>query len=257
MRPISYSSDVVQGFLQEHLVASLDQLKSILGTNATSTVLRRLRDLGYLSSYSHRGSFYTLTSVPQFDAQGLWHHNEASFSKYGNLVDTCQALVKLSQSGFSVGDLDNLLGVETKRPLRQLHRNEVINRSKFDGVYIYFSGDSKRERIQQKLRSSQTDEGRLDPKAPAGTQPEEVKAAIILFFSILDEKQRRLFAGLESLKRGHGGDSFIAQLLGIDPHTVAKGRRELTGDEIDFEGIRQTGGGRKSVEKKRPKSSPK
>lgn len=31
---------------------------------------------------------------------------------------------------------------------------------------------------------------------------DEVKAALILFVSILDERQRRLFAGLESLKLG-------------------------------------------------------
>ena len=34
----------------------------------------------------------------------------------------------------------------------------------------------------------------------------ELQAAIILFFSVLDEKQRRLYAGLESQKFGHGGD---------------------------------------------------
>jgi hypothetical protein len=37
--------------------------------------------------------------------------------------------------------------------------------------------------------------------------PEELKAAILLFYSLLDEQQRRLFAGLESIKLGHGGDT--------------------------------------------------
>jgi len=57
----------------------------------------------------------------------------------------------------------------------------------------------------------------------------ELKAALIIFFSTLDEKQRRLYAGYESLKIGHGGDKRIADLLDIDPKTVAKGRRELLG----------------------------
>jgi len=43
-----------------------------------------------------------------------------------------------------------------------------------------------------------------------------------LFVSLLDEKQRRLFAGLESLQFGHGGDSWIADLLGLDPRLVKK-----------------------------------
>ena len=56
---------------------------------------------------------------------------------------------------------------------------------------------------------------------------DELKAAIVLFSSMLNEKQRRLYAGLESLKLGYGGDQRIAEFIGMDPHTVAKGRREL------------------------------
>jgi hypothetical protein len=33
---------------------------------------------------------------------------------------------------------------------------------------------------------------------------EEAKAILVLFCSMLDERQRRLYAGLESLKLGHG-----------------------------------------------------
>ena len=54
-----------------------------------------------------------------------------------------------------------------------------------------------------------------------------MKAAIILFLATLDEKQKRLYAGLEALKLGHGGDRLIADLLSLDAHTVARGRREL------------------------------
>ena len=55
----------------------------------------------------------------------------------------------------------------------------------------------------------------------------ELKAAIILFFSLLDEQQRRLYAGLEAQKMGHGGDSRIAELLGLGVHTVAKSAKAL------------------------------
>jgi hypothetical protein len=85
---------------------------------------------------------------------------------------------------------------------------------------------------------------------------DEMKAAIVLFFSMLDEKQRRLYAGLESLKLGYGGDQRIAAFIGMDPHTVARGRRELIGRDFEMDRIRQAGAGRKPMEKKRPKSSP-
>ena len=83
----------------------------------------------------------------------------------------------------------------------------------------------------------------------------ELKAAIILFFSLLDEQQRRLYAGLEAQKMGHGGDRKIAGLLGLDVHTVAKGRRELFGGQVRRGGVRKKGAGRKAMEKKCRKSS--
>ncbi len=78
---------------------------------------------------------------------------------------------------------------------------------------------------------------------------------MILFFSLLDEKQRRLYAGLEAIRLGYGGERRIVELLGLDAHTVARGRGELLGGKIDRARVRRGGGGRKSVEKKRPKSS--
>jgi hypothetical protein len=84
---------------------------------------------------------------------------------------------------------------------------------------------------------------------------EETKAMLLLFCSMLDEKQRRLYAGLESLKLGHGGDAYIASLLGLDPHTVAKGRKELINGELSAgDSIRGKGAGRPLQEKKRLKS---
>jgi hypothetical protein len=79
----------------------------------------------------------------------------------------------------------------------------------------------------------------------------ELKAAMILFFSLLDEQQRRLYAGLEAHKVGYGGDCKIAEFLGVSVHTVARGRRELFGEQVQRDRVRREGGGRKPAEKKR------
>ncbi len=92
----------------------------------------------------------------------------------------------------------------------------------------------------------------LGPKARLAV--EEAKAALLLFWATLDERQRRLYAGLESAKIGHGGDEHVAQLFGIDRHTVTRGREELQEGSQGSEGVRRGGGGRVRVEKKRPKS---
>jgi len=72
----------------------------------------------------------------------------------------------------------------------------------------------------------------------------------LLFLSTLNEKQRRLYAGFESLKVGYGGDKQIAELFDIDQRTVARGKRELLGGEVDVDINRKKGGGRKQIKKK-------
>ena len=51
------------------------------------------------------------------------------------------------------------------------------------------------------------------------------------------------------------GDQHIANLFGMDPHTVAHGRRELVEGDWVSDRLRAPGGGRPTVKKKRRKSS--
>lgn len=82
--------------------------------------------------------------------------------------------------------------------------------------------------------------------------PHELHTAILLFYSLLDEQQRRLYAGLESIRLGRGGDTLIADFLSLDPHTVARGRQQLLDRNVVTGGARRSGGGRTPTEKKRP-----
>ena len=47
------------------------------------------------------------------------------------------------------------------------------------------------------------------------------------FYNSLNEKDGRRYAGLEALKIGHGGRSYIAEVLGCSRHTVSKGASEV------------------------------
>lgn len=255
MRTEHYPALELERFLEEHFIATLDELKGVLDTPARMTVLRKLQSLGYLTSYSHRGGYYTLRRIPHFDSLGLWQHRSVFFSKHGNLMRTAKALVDASEAGMSASELDAVLSVETKHTLLSLFQSGNLCREKFGAAYVYLTSDPGKRR-QQKLMRSDKESRRVTASPACKASAEELRAAIVLFYSLLDEKQRRLFAGLESLKEGHGGDSHVAELLGLDPHTVAKGRRELLEDRIDRGRVRQPGAGRKPVEKKRPKSSP-
>ena len=247
--------NVVKNYLKRYKLGTLDQLKKELFTSSTMTVFRKLKSLEYLSSYSHRGKYYTLNSIPEFDETGLWSFNSIWFSKYGNLIETTREFVDQSRAGFSAQELGQILNVEVKHPLLALFTKNRISRKKVSTIFIYFSPSRSKRQQQITLRKSSDSLAELDQSYEIDVFRDELKAAIILFYSLLNEKQRRLYAGLESFKLGHGGDKKIANLLGLDSHTIAKGRRELLGGNIQTESVREKGGGRKLVEKKFQKSS--
>ena len=71
-----------------------------------------------------------------------------------------------------------------------------------------------------------------------------------LFFEALNEKQKRLFAALKANELGYFGVRQVAQELGLHPHTIRAGQKELVaifnGAEI-LRRIRKVGGGRKKT----------
>jgi hypothetical protein len=78
-----------------------------------------------------------------------------------------------------------------------------------------------------------------------------------LFLSRLDEQQRRWYVALESQKIGHGGDTLLSKITGLDVETIRRGRRELEAELASRppERVRLSGGGQPPVEKKTPPAS--
>jgi hypothetical protein len=71
------------------------------------------------------------------------------------------------------------------------------------------------------------------------------------FYQTLSEKDRRRYAAIEASKLGHGGISYIAEVLGCARSTIASGVQELA--SLPAAGgydprMRQAGGGRKPYE---------
>lgn len=242
MKPTRFSAQPLESLLHDTKVATLPQLKAALGTPVDLTVFRKLSALPYRTSYSHRGAYYTLDTIAQYDELGLWSYHDIHFSRHGTLLDTAATLVDRAPAGYLIDELDAVVQVATKDALRQLVQRQQLSRRECEGRYLYCA--FARERRQQQWAARQ-----------AQQRPEdEWQAAIVLFYSLLDEQQRRLYAGLESLEWGHGGDQRMAQLFGLDPDTVARGRQELLSGQVLRERVRRAGGGRPRAEKKRLKS---
>ena len=243
---MQYTVDSLLGVFERLRAVTMPEMKKALGTQVDMTVFRKLAALNHLTSYSHRGSFYTLPSISQFDEQGLWMARGAWFSKHGTLLDTAAALVGEGTGGYHAAELEASLHVPVKDALRELTAAGRIHRSEHAGLYLYTSASRQRRQEQLAARRHQSEEVNQDEQ--------NIRAAIVLFFGLLDEQQRRLFAGLESLKCGHGGDRRLAELLGLNEATVARGRLELVENRVLTQRVRRSGAGRPKVEKKRPKS---
>lgn len=238
MNRIHYDPDRLVEVFQRQQVTTLPELKAALGTDVDLTVFRKLATLDYTTSYSHRGAYYTLNSIARYDARGLWSHQNVHFSRHGTLLETAAELTSRARAGYFTEELEAVVHVPAKDALRQLVERGRLQRRPCPDRYLY--GTAGRARWQEQWAARQTQAG-------------ELPAAIALFHGLLDEQQRRLYAGLESLQHGHGGDQRMAELLGLNVATVARGRRELLTGEVLRDGIRRQGGGRKPVEKKRPK----
>jgi len=246
MRPIRFALQPLLDLFQRLRALTMPEMKAALGTRVDMTVFRKLAPLDYLTSYSHRGSYYTLKAIPRFDGQGIWLARGAWFSRHGTLLNALQAAVKEAPAGHLARELEALLHVPVKDALLQLTQAGRIERHDFHGLYLYTAKDRSRRQEQRTARQALWQR--------ADEEPDRQRAAVVLFYSLLDERQRRLYAGLESLQQGHGGDRRLAEILGLDEETVARGRRELLEAKIQPDQVRQPGGGRPRAEKKRPVS---
>jgi hypothetical protein len=253
MRHATFSAAVLRQFLLSNQIADLTQLKQALGTSVDVTVFRKLRELDHLTSYSHRGCYYTLREIAHFGADGLWSCQSVWFSCYGTLLNTAESFVNQSSAGYFAEELAKALHVEVHDALLHLVRQGRIARQQVSGLYLYTSLSSDVRRLQLLERRTCGSVSVVTDFSKLEVSPNELKAAIVLFYSLLDEQQRRLYAGLESLRLGHGGDTQLADFLDITSHTVARGRQQLLNQDVEIGRMRRPGAGRKPVEKKRLK----
>ena len=251
MRPTAFSSSVLRQHLRRNKIADLPELKRVLGTDTDLTVFRKLKQLDYLASYTHRGRFYTLPEVAHFDDHGLWSHEDVWFSRQGTLLATVEIFVNQSLQGYYADELADELHAEVQQPLRHLATQHRLARIDVDGQFLYTAIDPVSRRNQTLARRSAHAVPVAVHAASVQTSPDELKTAILLFYGLLDEQQRRLFAGLESIRLGHGGDTLLSDFLGLDVHTVARGRQQLLEQNVISGRMRRLGGGRTPTEKKR------
>lgn len=124
--------------------------------NYSTVSLRRfLSQIGYLSSFTHNGKWYTLKSIPRFSREGLWFYRDIGFSRAGSLTNTLVALIDTSPAGMTAEQLGKKLRCRCHSVLVGLCRRGRIQRQRQGRAHIYLSADVKQSEIQLKAISPQ------------------------------------------------------------------------------------------------------
>ncbi len=131
--------EALERLFRRRPVADLKTLQRALGTTSRTTVFRALCVVGYLTSYSHAGRYYTLESVPRFDPDGLWAHGGVLFSKYRTLRATIVQLVNYASAGHTHEELQVRLQLRVHDTLRDLVDDAELGRTEIDRLYLYVS----------------------------------------------------------------------------------------------------------------------
>lgn len=125
-------------FKRKHVVV-LDELRDVLQTHSRTTIFRVLSHVGYHTSYSHAGRFYTLKEIPKFDDLGVWFWRDVGFSMHGTLRATAISLVEKAPAGQTHEELQERLRLRLHDTLRDLVEAKALTRRLWEDVYVYLN----------------------------------------------------------------------------------------------------------------------
>lgn len=155
-------------------VVDLDVLRGALGTTSRTTVFRALSAVGYFSSYSHAGRYYTLSDIPRFDEDGLWAHGGVLFSKDRTLRATVVRIVETSAAGHTHTELQARLQLRVHDTLRDLVEDRRLGRVELEQLYLYVSIDRDRAATQVARRAQ------MGPETAPEKKEEALEPALVI-----------------------------------------------------------------------------
>jgi hypothetical protein len=253
MRAIKYHSEQLKNLFYKKKIVTIKDIMDGLGVYVKRTAFRKLRQYNYCSSYSHAGKYYALNEIINYNKYGIWQINDVLFSIKGTLVNTLQNLIETSDSGYTALELIKIVKVRVQDALYKLYMDKRIYRKEINCVYNYFSKNNYKEQSAKRkeiIIDNETGINHINIQINIS----ETRKYLQIFLSTLNEKQRRLYVGFESMKIGYGGDKKISEITGVNVKTIAAGRKELINNNINSERIRSEGAGSHSLKKKHKSS---
>ena len=155
LNPID-SRTALKNLFRRTPIVQLDALCRALKTRSHMSVFRRMKPLGYLTSYTHRSSFYTLRDIPRFDEFRLWFYGNVGFCQSGTVKAAVKELVNKSEAGRTQQELQNILRVRVQNTLLDHARAKRIERKALGKRnWLYLSADATRAARQWVRRLAQ------------------------------------------------------------------------------------------------------
>jgi hypothetical protein len=157
----------LQRMFRREKVLDMRTLGDRFPSRSRRSLFRDLAGLGYLTSYSHAGRFYTLGDIADFDERGLWFFRDIGFSRAGTLKQTVAIQVEDAAEGHTHAELRHVLRVRVHNTLLGLVREGRVAREPFEGLHLYVSADAERaahqlarrtERVSGTLRALTSEE---------------------------------------------------------------------------------------------------
>ncbi len=130
--------------LRQNQTMDFASIKKATHGRSRRSLFRDLASLGYLTSFTHAGRYYTLADIPQFDERGLWFYKSIGFSRAGTLKNTLAKLIEAAEAGYTHRELNALLHIRVHNTLLSLVHAERINREYIEKLYVYVCIKTKR-----------------------------------------------------------------------------------------------------------------
>ena len=175
MRPTQFSADTILALLRKETVVSLPDVLVALGPRVSRrTAFRKLKDLDARTSYSHRGGYYTLDELADFDERGFWSFAGIRFSPRRHPRRNRRGVRQARRGRTFVDELDNLLHVGTQDALLRLAGDGRLTRHKLAGQFLYCAPDPAQQTHQLRARRLRGRPGRRRLHAGCATSSRRV-----------------------------------------------------------------------------------
>jgi len=133
-------------------VLEMAVLQARFDARSKRSLYRDLAALGYHTSYTHGGRYYTLSEIPEFDEWDLWFHGDVGFSRSGTLKETAAMQVEQAPDGRTHAELAHLLRVRVHNTLLDLIGQGRIGREVYRGKHLYVSANAEQATEQLRQR---------------------------------------------------------------------------------------------------------